>query len=145
MARPLPRPFLLVLLGTTFAISFAACGGGADTSNVTVGGRTLATRSVEIGAVEVSASPLQVSDRAAAFKISLDTHSGDLGVDLKKSATLTVDATDWPVASFDGDGPGGHHREGTLRFRAAGAPQGEMRLRIDGLDRPAEFTWNLGR
>ena len=145
MAPCRPRRLVLLLLGVTFAFVLVACGGGDDTSNATVGGKTLASRSVEIGAVEVSAAPLQVSDRAAAFKISLDTHSGDLGVDLEKSATLTVDGTDWPVASFDGDGPGGHHREGNLRFRAAGAPQGEMRLRIDGLDRPAEFTWSLGR
>jgi hypothetical protein len=145
MAPRQPRPFLLLLLVATFAISFAACGGGDDTSNATVGRKRLATRSAGVGSVDVRASPLQVSDRAAAFKISLDTHSGDLGIDLKKAATLTVNGTDWPIASFDGDGPGGHHREGTLSFRAAGAPQGEMRLRIEGLDRPAEFTWSLGR
>lgn len=94
--------------------------------------------------MEVRVAPRRVGDRAAVFALSLDTHSGDLGVDLQAAATLAVDGEEWPISGFEGDGPGGHHREGTLRFRAAGSAKRRMRLIIRGMGGPVEFTWSLG-
>jgi hypothetical protein len=139
------RLWLIVVVGSVSGLPLAACSGDGGAANAEVDGRALATRTTEVDSVKVSVAPRQVSTRAAVFAITLDTHSGDLGVDLRKAATLTVGGNDWPIATFDGDGPGGHHREGALRFRASGPPTGEMRLTIGGIGEPAEFSWNLGQ
>lgn len=132
----------IVLVGLA-GVLLAGCGGGGGAQNAEVAGRTLATRTSEVGSVDVTIAPRRVGDRAAVFALSLDTHSGDLGVDLQAAATLTVDGEEWPISGFEGDGPGGHHREGTLRFRAAGPASGRMRLIIRGMGDPVEFTWSL--
>jgi hypothetical protein len=133
----------VVLVGLA-GVVLAGCGGGGGAQNAEVAGRTLATRTREVGSVEVRVAPRRVGDRAAVFALSLDTHSGDLGVDLQAAATLAVDGEEWPISGFEGDGPGGHHREGTLRFRAAGSAKRRMRLIIRGMGGPVEFTWSLG-
>ena len=38
---------------------------------------------------------------------------------------------------------GGHHREGTLTFSAAGPANGDAVLTIEGLDEPATARWAL--
>ena len=134
------RWLLLVLLAGLVTVS---CGGDDGTPSAKTGAATLPTRTSDVESVEVRVTPTKVSEHAAVFAIALDTHSGDLGVDLEKAATLTVGGTDWPVTGFVGDGPGGHHRQGRLRFGAKGAPSGEMRLRIVGLGEPVTFTWKL--
>ena len=138
------RLWLIVVVGSVSSLQLAACGGNDDgAANAKIGGRALATRTTAAGSVKISVAPREVSNRAVVFAIALDTHSGDIGVDLKRAVTLRVGGRDWPIATFDGDGPGGHHREGTLRFRGSGPPTGQMRLTIGGMGEPVAFTWNL--
>jgi hypothetical protein len=58
-----------------------------------------------------------------------------------RRATLTVDGAAWPTSGWEGDGPGGHHREGELRFEARGPAEGDIVLSIDGLSEPFTSRW----
>lgn len=102
----------------------------------------LGARTVAAGEVDVKIEPLQLDDRGAAFKITFDTHSVELDAD-PTLATLDVGGRSWPVDGWSGDGPGGHHREGELRFEAAGAATGTATLTISELPEPVETSWDL--
>lgn len=104
---------------------------------------TLPTRTIAAGAVTIKVSPGQLDTDGAVFKVSFDTHSVNLDQDLARQARLTVGANTWPVAGWSGDGPGGHHRSGELRFNAAGPAAGTVTLAIDGLPEPVTATWDL--
>lgn len=132
-------PVLAIIAGA----ALVGCAGEGNESNAKVGGRSLPTRSAEAGAVTVGLSPQLLDRRGVTIGVVLDTHSGDLGIDLRRAAVLTVDGSEWPFVSFTGDGPGGHHREAKLRFRSGGAVRGEMRLVITGLDERVEASWQL--
>lgn len=96
--------------------------------------------------VAVTPAELDASSKVWAFKIVLDTHSQDLSDDLAKSAVL-VDAQgrqSSPVA-WEGAAPGGHHREGVLKFEAiTPRPQAvELRIARPGEAEPRSFRWEL--
>ena len=98
--------------------------------------------------VTVDVTPQNLSAGASTwdFKVVLDTHSGDLSDDLLKTAVL-LDGTGTrhaPVA-WDSAVPGGHHREGVLRFKAVSPqPQAiELRIARPGEPSPRSFSWQL--
>ncbi len=64
-----------------------------------------------------------------------------LDTDVAAAAELTVDSNTWTDPAWDGDGPGGHHRSGTLRFTASGPVSAT--LTIGGLDQPVTARWTL--
>lgn len=131
----------VILSVLAVAVLFAGCGDSTASSSVS---SVLPTRSAEAGSVEVKITPTQFDASGATFVIVLDTHSGDLSVDLAASAVLDVGGTSWTVSGWTGDGPGGHHREGELRFTAPGPPSGTATLTITGLAEPVEVTWDIG-
>ena len=100
-----------------------------------------ATRTLEAGPVTVQATLRRLDRAGATARIVLDTHAVELDLDVVAAATLTVGGTKWRAERWDGDGPGGHHRDGDLRFAAAGPPDGEAVLSIRGLSQPLEFRW----
>ncbi|HWO70742.1 MAG TPA: hypothetical protein VNP94_08310 [Actinomycetota bacterium] len=104
----------------------------------------LPARTVDAGGVRVRIEPLAIDETGAAFLVTLDTHEGDLAVDLAASARLEVGGSVWDEASWEGDPPGGHHRRGTLVFGPEEAPTGRVRLTIDGLPEPVVVSWDLG-
>ena len=116
---------------------------GCGTGPAGKAGSSLETRKFTAGAVEVTVEPVTLDSTGARIKVSLDTHSGDLGADLAKTSTLEVGGRPWGNPSWSGDGPGGHHRQGELRFQAAGAASGGVRLTIGGLPVPVTATWSL--
>ncbi len=129
----------VVLLGGVLLLASR----GGDDGEPAAGNETgLAMRSVSAGEVDVKIEPLQFDGRAAVFAVTLDTHSVELSMDLT-AAELEVDGTPWPVAGWDGDGAGGHHREGDLRFEAGGAAVGIARLVLPVFPEPVEVTWEL--
>lgn len=138
------RGLILAALGIIVAgggVYLATRGGNADTSiDAAVPG--LETQTVSAGKIDVKIEPAKVDDSGATFAITLDTHSVELSVDLTL-ATLDVDGTAWAVAGWSGDEPGGHHREGELRFEPAGPATGTLTLTIPELPEPVEVTWNL--
>jgi hypothetical protein len=98
--------------------------------------------------VTVTATPGNLARDAKTwdFKIVLDTHSQDLGDDLLKSAVL-VDGKglQYKPTAWDGAAPGGHHREGVLRFNPVSPPPQaiELQIRRPGEARTRVFRWEL--
>ena len=125
----------LAIVGTLVACS--------DSSSSNQESSVLPTRKIDAGTVEVTITPIQLDDNGAAFSISLDTHSGELSLDLTKSSVLKVDDTEWTFESWTGDGPDGHHRSGEIRFSARGPATGTAILTIAGLPEPMSATWEL--
>ena len=140
------------MLAVAAALVLAGCGGGDDDGGGNGEGGAAApapetgleTRAVTAGAIDVKIEPVRLDAGGATFKVVLDTHSEDLSMDLAASARLDVAGSPWEVAGWTGDGPGGHHREGELAFRAAGPAEGTATLVLSGFPGPVEATWALG-
>lgn len=135
----------VILLGAAVVVVgglFVLTTGGGDGSSSPEARSGLETRTIAAGEVEVEIEPVRVDDEGAVFAVTMDTHSVELSADMEL-ATLTVDGTEWPGATWSGDGPEGHHREGELTFVAAGTPSGTMVLTIRGLPEPVEAAWAL--
>lgn len=98
--------------------------------------------------VTVAVTPQNLTGGAKTwdFKIVLDTHSADLNDDLTKSAVL-LDGTGGQYAplGWDGAAPGGHHREGVLKFKPVTPQPSAIELRITrpGEPKPRSFRWQL--
>lgn len=101
-------------------------------------------RTIEAGSVTVKLQLRQLDVDGAVFEIIFDTHDVELDQDMIKDAHLVVGETPWPTEEWSGDGVGGHHREGELRFSAAGPAEGVATLSIDGLPEPVIATWDIG-
>lgn len=142
------RMIVLVLLvvGAVLALGAIAAwrtaGGGPGTA-ATPGAPGFPTRTVESGAVTVTIEPSRVDTTGAAFRITFETHSVALDLDVARSAHLTVGTAEWGSAAWSGDAPGGHHRSGNLRFTSAGPPTGTVELHLTGLPEPVTATWTL--
>ncbi len=66
---------------------------------------------------EVSVSVIPQFENGIDFKISMDTHAGELSADMMRAAVFEdEDGTVHLPTSWEGDPPGGHHREGVLHF-----------------------------
>ena len=106
----------------------------------------LETQTDSARGVTVKVTPKNVAGNATAweFAIVLDTHSADLNDDLVKSSLLLDGAggRHSPLA-WDGAPPGGHHREGLLRFKPISPrPQSiELQITRAGEDAPCSFRW----
>ena len=131
----------LIFAGSVLVLTVlgASCSDGANAPADAV----LPVRTIEAGSVKLAITPTRFDNRGARFSISLDTHSGDLSMDLAASASLNVEGKTWPGAGWSGDGPSGHHRSGNLRFESAGPARGTARLTITGFPKPVEATWRL--
>lgn len=73
------------------------------------------------GPVTVTVEPISVSEKEKVwiFKISLDTHSVNLDEDLTELLVLADDVgNEYVPVAWKGDSAGGHHRSGTLSFKA---------------------------
>lgn len=81
----------------------------------------LPTRTVQAGPVEVIMTPLAL-DMASAARLRVNDN--------------TIDGARW-----DGQGPGGHHREGALRFSPPIPPGASVELHITGLPVDARGSW----
>ncbi|GAA0250637.1 hypothetical protein GCM10010492_58560 [Saccharothrix mutabilis subsp. mutabilis] len=101
----------------------------------------LPTRTVRAGEVEVTLTPLTLDTSGAVFRVALDTHTVPLDLDVAASARLRVNGTTADGASWDGPGPGGHHREGTVRFTTPVPAGAAVELRITGLPADAAASW----
>ena len=133
------RRLTLLILVLVLAMLGVSC---SDTKSPAVAG-VLPTRTLDAGSVDVTITPTRFDAQSATFAIVLDTHAVELSMDLAASAVLDVDGLTWPIAGWSGDGPGGHHREGELRFDPAGAARGSVRLTIAGFPKPVEATWTI--
>lgn len=108
----------------------------------------LAAQRSSAGGVTVAVTPQNLAAGAKSwdFKVVLDTHAGELNDDLVKTAALLDDkgARHVPV-KWEGAGPGGHHREGLLKFNAISPQPAAIELQIQrtGESKPRSFRWQL--
>jgi hypothetical protein len=140
MRRRLILAALGVIVVVAAGLALATRGGDDDPAAAVEAG--LEARTVSSGEIDIEIEPRQLDDERAVFAITLDTHSVELSADLTR-ATLEVDGISWPVEVWSGDGPGGHHREGDLRFASNGAATGTARLALQGFSEPVEVTWEI--
>jgi len=108
----------------------------------------LAPQNSQANGVGISVKPTDVSAAATTwlFQVTLTTHSGDLGDDLVRTATI-VDAAgkQYPALAWDGDPAGGHHRKGVVKFKALSPRPDALELRVlrQGETAPRSFRWKL--
>lgn len=106
----------------------------------------LATQRVSQDGVAITVTPGDLAKAQVwSFKVVLDTHSQDLSDDLIAASTLVDDrgGEAKPIA-WEGAGPGGHHREGTLTFARPKRMPGRIELRIARAgETPRVFGWQL--
>jgi hypothetical protein len=127
-----------VSLLAVFALVFVACSSNGERVSKSAG---LPARNTKVEDVEVTVTPSRLDATGATFSVVLDTHSGSLDVDIAKNATLTVGGAAWTNPTWNGDGPGGHHRSGTLAFTAAGPPTKNVTLTLAGFADPVVMRW----
>ena len=139
MARRVTSTRALVAVLAIAVVVVSAC----STSSAPKAAAGLQARKATIGGLEVTVTPTELDSRGAAFTVVFDTHTGAPGIDVAANAALAVDGTAWTAPTWSGDGSGGHHRTGILRFTNAGPARGAAQLTITGLDQPLAMTWQL--
>lgn len=98
------------------------------------------------GGVSIEVEPLDFSfNKPVRFKISFDTHSGDLDFDLTKQALLIDDRNNQYLPLEWQGGRGGHHLSGTLIFSSLSANVKTLKLKIFDIYgiKEREFFWEL--
>ncbi len=137
-------PLALILAVSVFGLSLGAA---TAAPNVQPSASAFETKSSSGGSVTVDVKPtaLQVG-QPIVFDIALNTHSVDLSDDLTKIAILRDDTGgEYKPTAWEGAGPGGHHREGALKFAALTRKPKYVELVIKGLATVPErvFRWDL--
>lgn len=107
-------------------------------------------QSDEQGEVIVTVTPGNVSSKAEtwSFDVLLDTHSVELNEDMVSVAVLTDNnGEQYRATGWRGDGPGGHHREGTLLFKPITPMPTLLTLKLSNLGGIGErtFTWQINK
>lgn len=130
-----------VIRGLLFAAAVFLAWGAA-------GAGGLETRTSSAAGVTVKVTPKDVAPGSAtwAFAVVLDTHSRDLSDDLvNDSVLLDARGTRYTPIAWEGAPPGGHHREGALRFKGLGPAPGafELQIRRPGESAARVFRWDL--
>ena len=133
---------VVVVVVVAIGVIVASQGDNVNENRKTSSTFGLETRRLTVRGVDIEIKPLRLDDQEAVFAVSLDTHELDLSADLTRS-TLDVDGTVRPAESWSGDGPGGHHREGQLRFRLDQRLNGSVTLALSGFTKPAEASWEI--
>ena len=109
---------------------------------------TLQTQTLTDGAVIYKVIPKNLTTLATTwdFEINLDTHTGSLDQDLVAIVRLVDDkGNEYRSVKWEGAPPGGHHREGTLKFSAVTPRPTFIELNIQTTDstKEANLRWNL--
>lgn len=96
--------------------------------------------------VTVKVTPRTIEGAVWDFDVAFDTHTQELKDDLLRSAVLVAaDGSEVAPLEWKGAPPGGHHRAGTLRFRALAPVPAALVLKIarPGEAQPRIFRWQL--
>lgn len=156
---------LLILIIVVTGL-LAACGGGAVQPQVAQAGATQAqaaqpepaqtlpvaltfeSKSNDEKAVTVEVTPLNLPQGGSSldFEVAFNTHSVELDFDPTAISVLRDDqGHEYPALAWDGGGPTGHHRSGTLRFKVFDHPTNFVEVVIRSIAGVPErvFRWNL--
>jgi hypothetical protein len=105
---------------------------------------------IEMRGVTVSVTPVSLAPDAKrwSFNIELDTHTQPLNDDIERTVTLTAsDGRLLKPLSWEGAGPGGHHRKVIVHF-APPSPRPatvEVRMHREGEDLARVFRFDATR
>ncbi|MCL4302137.1 MAG: hypothetical protein KJ077_40975 [Anaerolineae bacterium] len=99
-------------------------------------------------AVTVEVTPLNLPQGGSSldFEVAFNTHSVELDFDPTAISVLRDDqGQEYPALAWDGGGPTGHHRSGTLRFKVFDHPTNFVEVVIRSVAGVPErvFRWNL--
>lgn len=143
---------LLVILAVKLKDSFSINIGPKNISTPT---NATSTASSGLGTKESSESPvtiavtpraLEESSTSWDFEIALNTHSEELSADLVAVSELVDDSgKSYKPTSWEGSPPGGHHRQGILKFNSISPRPKSIELKIKNVGGIPErnFKWNL--
>jgi hypothetical protein len=107
---------------------------------------TFDTQTSDAGRVVVDVTPLTLNGDTWDFDVALNTHSVNLGVDMTEVSVLRCDqGSEHAPVAWDGAGPGGHHRSGTLTFAALDHPTSFVEIVIRDVAGEPErlFHWEM--
>lgn len=98
--------------------------------------------------ITIKVTPIELGQNVKIWKFTLvfETHSGSLDQDPAKVASLVDDKGNaYRPISWEGPGPGGHHREGTLIFNPILPLPKYVELKIRDVGGVSErlFRWNM--
>ena len=123
-----------------------ACGNAPSPISAPSGAR-FAPVSNSGGSVTVDAQLLDFQiNQPLVFDVTMNTHSVELVDDLTRSAILRDDAgKEYAPIAWEGAGPGGHHREGKLKFAAFKTKHKFVELVVKNMAQVSEraFRWEL--
>ena len=133
------KQFLIGFVLATMAAGVISMGNAVETS--------LASQTSNERGVKVTVTPQNLSKEAKTwdFEAVLETHTQSLSDDLAKSSVLVADGKQYVPIGWEGAPPGGHHRKGSLRFKAITPqpPSVELQIRLTGEAAPRSFQWFL--
>lgn len=109
---------------------------------------SLSTQTLTDGAVTYEVTPKNIAPAAATwdFDISLDTHTGNLDQDLVSIVRLVDDKdNEYKALEWEGDPPGGHHREGIVKFSPITPLPTSVELKIQTTTNSenSSLRWNI--
>ncbi len=109
---------------------------------------TLETEENTEGPVSVTVTPLSLENGSPTwnFEIALNTHSGSIDADLVTVSKLVDDnGKSYKPVSWEGSPPGGHHRNGVLKFNPISPKPKFIELKIKDIGEVPErsFKWDL--
>lgn len=108
--------------------------------------KVLETQTSDAAGVTVAVTPKEISTSIQTwdFEVSLNTHSVELNEDLVSEAILIdQNANIYKPIAWEGDSPGGHHREGVLRFHVISPLPTFVELKIVAGGAERSFKWIL--
>jgi hypothetical protein len=102
----------------------------------------------EQSAVTITVTPIDISPESKEWKFNvvMSTHSVELDQDMTDSSVLIDDqGKEHEPLTWEGLGPGGHHREGTLTFNVIEPLPKYVELKIKNIGGAVErsFRWSL--
>ena len=107
----------------------------------------LAPQTSSAQGIKIIVTPQNLTEKSQPwdFAVKLETHTHPLNDDLAKVSVLIVDGKQHPPLAWEGAPPGGHHRQGTLRFNAINPPPVavELQIRLSGDVTLRSFSWLL--
>ena len=135
---------LLYMILTLILISLSIGSLTYVLTNIDLSTSTLGPISKKSGVVKVTATP-KLTNLEYEFDIILNTHSTELNYDLVTISSLTNEKGQTVKPSrWNGDGPGGHHREGRLIFPKFNNQPKAFNLIIDQIGGiGVDFKWGL--
>ena len=106
---------------------------------------TLEAKTDDSGEVTTTVVPKNITPNAASwdFEIEMNTHAVELDTNFLESSVLVVDGATYKPTAWEGDPPGGHHREGILKFSATIPKPKSITLKINQIGGIEErsFLW----